>query len=109
MPTHLVSASDELRAFAVRNADGGLQVCLINKHDQSSIQVAIDTGRAFAAASMISLSGPAPTATSGVRLGGAPINEFGAWSPTRRQVSLAGSQLTVDVPAASAQLIALTA
>jgi hypothetical protein len=109
VPTYLAPASSELRAFAARGPDGGLQVCLINKHDERGAQVTIDTGRSFAAASMMRLSGPAATAAAGVTLGGASIDEFGGWSPATAQLPHSSPEITVHVPPASAALISMPA
>jgi hypothetical protein len=110
VPAHLASASRALKAFAVRAPEGSLQVCLINKDRGRGVRVRIDPGRSFAAASIMRLSGPAAEATAGVTLGGASVDEFGAWSPATNDVLFsAGRELTVDVPAASAALASMHA
>jgi hypothetical protein len=109
VPAYLAPASSDLSAFAVRGADEGLQVCLINKDDQRSVRVEIDPGRSFAAASMMRLGGPAVAAREGVTLGGASIDEIGGWSAATTQLHSAGREITVDVPAASAASISMHA
>jgi hypothetical protein len=109
IPVHLARASGGLKAFAVRAADGGLQVCLINK-DERRARVTIDPGRSFIAASLMRLSGPGAAATMDVTLGDARVDEFGAWSPATTPVlQSAGQEITVDVPAAGAALISMHA
>jgi hypothetical protein len=108
VPAYLAPASSDLKAFVVRAPEGSLQVCLINKDDRRGARVKIDPGRSFAAASVMRLCGPAVAATTGVTLGGASIDEFGAWSPaTTQMLRSPGRAITVDVPAASAALVSV--
>jgi len=87
-----------------------LQVCLINKHVRRSAWVKIDPGRRFAAASLMRLCGPGAAATTGVTLGDASVDEFGAWSGATMPVLLsAAREITVEVPGASAALISMHA
>ncbi len=108
VPAFLAPANGNVRAFAVRADNGGLQVCLINKDDQRRARLTIDPGRSFSTASMMRLDGPAAVATDGVTLGGARIGGNGAWSPTITSVPHSALRnIAVDVPAASAALISM--
>jgi hypothetical protein len=70
--------------------------------------VRIDPQRAFTAASLVWLSGPAIDATAGITLGGSSVDEFGEWAPALREaVSPAGGEFAVDLPHASAALVIL--
>jgi hypothetical protein len=108
VPARLASSSSDLKAFAARAPDGSLRVCLINKDPGRGARVRVDPRRAFTAASVVRLSGPAIDATAGVTLGGSSVDEFGAWAPALREVvSPAGGEFTVDVSPASAALVIL--
>ena len=108
VPAFLAPVDEQLKAFAVRFEDGGLQVCLINKDEQHGTRVDIDLGHNFATASMIRLRGPGATATDGVTLGEASIGDNGAWLPTRTPLlRSADRRITIDVLPASAALIAM--
>jgi hypothetical protein len=108
VPVHLAPDTGGLKAFAVRAPEGTLGVCLINQNITLDERVAIDSGRRFAVASILRLAGPAIDATAGVTLGGASVDEFGRWAPPmHEEMRLTGSEIIVDVPAASAALVSL--
>jgi hypothetical protein len=111
LPARLASDSNDCKAFAVRTPEGGLQVCLINKDFSHGARVTIDAGWTFGASSVMRLAGPAIGATSGVMLSGASVDEFGTWMPRTRERSHipAAREITVDLPAASAALVAMHA
>jgi glycosyl hydrolase family 79 len=110
VPARLASDSSDLKAFAVRAQEGTLRVCLINKDFRRGARVRIDPGRSFVVASVMRLAGPAADAASGVTLGGASVDEFGGWAPAINVVALpTGRDITVDVPAASAVLVSMSA
>jgi len=70
--------------------------------------VRIDPQRAFTAASLVRLSGPAVDATAGITLGASSVDELGAWAPAVREVvGPAGAELALDLPPASAALLTL--
>jgi hypothetical protein len=107
-PAHIASGSSDLKAFAVRAYDGSLRVCLINKDFKHGVRVTINPGRNFAASSVMRLSGPAADAKSGITLGGASVDEFGAWAPATSEVThSSGREISVDVPAASAAVLSM--
>jgi hypothetical protein len=108
IPAHLGPDTSGLKPFAVRAPEGTLRVCLINQNITRDERVAIDSGRSFAAASVLRLAGPAIDSTGGVTLGGASVDEFGRWTPaTNEEALLTGHEVIVDVPAASAALVSL--
>jgi hypothetical protein len=83
-----------------------LRVCLINKDFRRDVRVTIDPGRSFVASSVMRLEGPAADANAGITLGGASVNDFGAWAPATSEVArLSDRKITVDVPAASAAVV----
>jgi hypothetical protein len=108
VPTRLVSDLSDLAAFAVRAPEGGLRVCLINRDLARGARVTLDTGRSFAAASLLRLAGPAAHATGGTTLGRASVDDLGRWTPaTAAGAPVAGREISVTVPAASAALVSL--
>jgi hypothetical protein len=110
VPARLASHSNDLKAFAVRAREGTLRVCVINKDFRRGARVSIDPGRSFGFASIIKLAGPAADATAGVTLGGASVDELGGWAPAVNAVARPASRdITVDVPAANAVLISMSA
>ncbi len=108
VPARLASGSSDLKAFAVRAPEGTLRVCLINKDFRRGRRVTIDPGRSFVASSVMRLAGPAADANAGITLGGASVDEFGAWAPATSEVAHPDSrEITVDVPAASAGVVSM--
>jgi len=110
VPTRIDAGPVELSAFAVRREDGSLRICLINKHSRNAIRASIAPGRRFSAASVLRLSGPAIDASEGVTLGGAAVDETGQWTPQLREpADQRDGEVIMNVPAASAALVALRA
>jgi Glycosyl hydrolase family 79 C-terminal beta domain len=108
VPARIAPASAEFKAFAVRDPEENLRLCLINKDFRRSAHVTIDAGRTFAAGSLMRLIGPAADASAGITLGGASVDEFGTWAPANTEVVRpSGRELSVDVPASSAVLISM--
>jgi hypothetical protein len=107
LPTQLQSGAGDLRAFAVRAGDGGLQVCLINKEGARGMRVRVDPRRIFAKASVMRLVGPALDAVADITLGGSSVDEHGRWMPVVDAITPAARAITVDVPATSAALVML--
>jgi hypothetical protein len=108
VPAPIASSTSNLKAFAVRAPEGSLRVCLINKDFRRGGRVTIDLGRSFVASSVMRLEGPAADANTGITLGGASVDEFGAWAPATSEVAhLSDREITVDVPAASAAVVSM--
>jgi hypothetical protein len=97
-----------LTAYAAREASGAVSLAVINK-DLGRDAVVEVTGIAPRHAQIMRLSAPSLTATSGVSLGGATVNEDGKWNGGKADpVRIAGGRPQLDVPAGSAALITLT-
>jgi hypothetical protein len=110
VPTRLDASPSGLNAFAVRAPDGSLRVCLINKDSPGAIRASISPGRRFSVASVSRLAGPAIDAREGVTLGGAVVDETGRWTPKfRESADQRDGEIIMNVPAASAALVALHA
>lgn len=109
VPARLDASPAGLSAFAVREDDGSLHVCLINKESRGAIRVSIAPGQRFSTASVLRLTGPAIDATQGETLGGAVVDDAGRWTPVRRErVDHTDGDLLLDLPAASAAHVALS-
>jgi hypothetical protein len=105
--TVTVGNSLNVSAYAVGAADGSTNVVIVSKDAKNGIHATIDVGKAITAAGATYLQGPSLSATSGLTLGGVPIDPSGSYSPTAGPIPLAvsGTTITVDVPAASAALV----
>jgi hypothetical protein len=109
LPARVDAGPNELSAFAVRGDDSSLRICLINKESRGAIPVRIAPGRRFSTASVLRLTAPAIDATQGVTLGGAIVDDAGRWSAVQRErVDHSDGDLLLNVPAASAALVALS-
>jgi hypothetical protein len=110
VPARLAAASGDLKAFTVRDPEGNLRLCLINKDLRRAAHVTIDPGKSFANASIMRLVGPAADATAGITLGGASVDEFGRWTPADTEVvQPQAREISVEVPASSVVLITMHA
>jgi len=85
---------------------GGTNIVVVSKDANNGIHATIDVGAPVTSAGVTYLQGPALDATSGVTLGAAAIDPSGGFSPSGPiPLTVSGSTVTVDVPAASAALI----
>ena len=103
-----VTVSDNLNvtAYAVGAADGSTNIVVVSKDANNGIHAAIDVGAPVTNAGVTYLQGPALDGTEGLTLAAAPIEPSGSFSPTGPiPLTVSGSTVTVDVPAASAALI----
>ena len=105
VPTQIGAADVNLAAYAVRARDGTLRVCLMNKDLAKSVRVSIDAGRTLRAASVTRLTADDVSATTGVALGGASVDDFGGWMPKTSEILRPEPDISVNVPAISAALV----
>ena len=100
-----------LTSYAVQQADGTLQVTLINKDLSKEAFVslsAINGSGKFDKASAIRLKAPSPGSVTGVSLGGSSVKADGTWSASQQETLAIGvNTTTVKVPAYSAVLVTL--
>jgi hypothetical protein len=103
-----------LTVYGVRSSNGNLCITLINKEADRTrdAKVTIASGNSYAHGQVMFLTVPHGdiTATAGVTLGGASIDDNGSWSGawTSLTVPVDSGHYSVNVPAASAALIQLT-
>ena len=117
LPTTIENADNlNLTAYAVGSGKGNYWVTLINREHGDSArtaEVALDTGLADAWAQVIFLSAPEGNVATktGVTLGGAEIQDDGAWKGKWTQLAKpsANGQFMVKLPTASGVLIKITA
>jgi len=107
--TKVSGDSMNVSAHAVRQDDGKILVTLINKDLSKEAFVAMSTGHKWLrGSSLLRLTGPSPADSTGIRLGGAPVNADGSWSPLmQEEAAIAGNTCTVKIPACSAVLLTL--
>jgi hypothetical protein len=98
--------------YAIRRADGGVNVVLVNKDATNTVAATINLGAIayFGSAPTfnyrtLALTGASLSDTSTVQLGGATISTAGAWSPTYGSGTHDGKTISVNVPPASALLV----
>jgi hypothetical protein len=88
-------------------ASGGLNIIIVNKDTTQNMQASIACGQAVHTASLLELTGPSLSATSGVTIQGATVGVDGSFAPgaayTAPQIS--GQTVNCYVPALSAVLL----
>lgn len=95
-----------LSAYAVEPADGSTAVVLVNPDSTEFVKATVDLGKAATTATLTALTAPALDSTTGVLLGGAPINADGTWTPASQPTApVVGQTVTVNVAPASALLV----
>jgi Glycosyl hydrolase family 79 C-terminal beta domain len=98
----------QLRAYAIRNGTR-LRLVLVNVSDSASAAVTVHLGGSYTAGTQLSLTGPSLAATTGLKLGGHTVGKGGTFAGTETTpVTVAGSTLTISVPAHTATLVTLT-
>ena len=94
-----------LSAYAVDRSDGSTAVVLVNKDRAQGLRVSVDVGRPLTSAQETMLTGPALESTTGVQLGGAPVEADGGWSGAATSLSVSGTGTRIDLPPISAVLV----
>jgi hypothetical protein len=95
-------------AYAVGGTGTTRSVVLSNKDATTTVHATVDVGSTFASAAATFLAGPALDATTGVTLGGVAIGADGSFAPNAAEaLSTATTTFTVDVPPASAVVVAV--
>ncbi len=108
LETTLSAASVDVSAYAVRSANGGLNVMVVNKDTRQNLVLGIEANQNIQMATMQTLMGPSLAATSGVTIQGAVIDNDGSFAPAASGgLTPVGRQTTCFVPAASAALISI--
>lgn len=102
-------STTNLTAYAVLAPSGELDVTVINKtHDQEAraAPIAIATSASHAEAYLLQDGGDV-AATTGMTLGGAPIDDDGAWAGAPVPLPIAGGRAELELAPASAAIVRL--
>jgi len=97
-------------SYAVQEADGAVQVTLINKDlsKDASVSLSAANGKQLTNASVLRLQGPSPGSFTGALFGGSAVKADGTWEASAKEsLVMSGNTTTVKVPACSAALITL--
>jgi hypothetical protein len=93
-------------------ANGTLQFVVVDDDPPGARRAAVRlrVGGGFAGARILSLTGPSPSALSGVRLGGRAVAADGTWTPPPRlpQAANRGGVITVEIAPSSAALLTVS-
>ena len=116
LSTQLSAASLNVTSYALRSADGGLSLIIVNKDATQNLDLSITLPAAMTSATlqaMTQLSAGATTpslaALSGVTIQGAPVALDGTFNPSSAyDLTVTGEQLSCYVPTLSAVLIQLS-
>jgi hypothetical protein len=108
LETQLSVGTVDSTAYAVRNANGGVNVMVVNKDMLQNLTLTIETNRSIWRATQQTMTGPSLAATSGVTIQGAVVNQDGSFSPASPDtLTPSGTQTTCYIPALSAALISI--
>jgi hypothetical protein len=116
LSTQLSASSLNVTSYALRNADGGLSLIVVNKDATQNLDLSIALPAAMTSATLQALTQlsagattPNLTALSGVTLQGASVALDGTFTPsTAYDLTVTAEQLSCYVPTLSAVLIQLT-
>lgn len=93
-------------AYALQRANGTLAIVVVNKEATQNLALTVDCGRRVKSATLMTMSGPALEATSGVEIQGASVAVDGRFSPQPAHVlATAGSEVSAYVSALAAALV----
>jgi hypothetical protein len=108
LQTQLAAGGLDATAYAVRSANGGLKVIVVNK-DTQDFPLAIEANQTIAGATLQLMTGPGLAALSGVTIQGSTVDIDGSFAPANPDVlTPMGTQTTCMIPALSAGLISIT-
>jgi hypothetical protein len=96
---------------AFRTSGGGLRLVVVDEDPPrfGDLTLRLHVGGGYERASVLALQAPAPSAVSGITLGGRAVAENGAWTHPQAlpQSGAAGGVVSVDVAPSSAALISI--
>jgi hypothetical protein len=106
---------DHLKVWAVRGADGALFVTLVNKEyaaGAAALKVTLEAGEPGGSghAMFLTAGSAGVEATTGITLGGAPIQDDGSWNGgwTALSPQPGSGRFVIDLPSASVAVVKLT-
>jgi hypothetical protein len=105
VPLALENAGLNITAYAVHSDRGEIWLTLVNKDASREAHVRVGCP-GITKASALRLTGPSLSSKDGVLLGRSTVAKAGRWRPGRsEQIRVAGGELEIGVPAASAALV----
>jgi hypothetical protein len=108
LQTQLSAGGIEATAYAVRTASGGLKIMLVNKDPRQNLLMNIQASQRVERASLQTMTGANLSATSGVTIQGAEVNNDGSFAPTSPTALVPSAERTnCYVPPLSAVLISI--
>lgn len=109
LQTQLSAASLAVTAYAVKTPSGGLNLVVVNKEPQHTLDLEIETSQSIGTATMQTMTGVSLSATSGVTIQGATVNKDGSFAPASpATLTVSGTRTHCSLPALSAALILIT-
>jgi hypothetical protein len=108
LQTQLSAGGIEATAYAVRTASGGLKIMLVNKDPRQNLLINIQANQRVETASLQTMTGASLSATSGVTIQGAEVNNDGSFAPASPTALIPSATRTnCYVPPLSAVLISI--
>jgi hypothetical protein len=109
LQTSLLAGTVDATAYAVRSANGGLNLIVVNKDTLQNLVLTVETGQSIETATVQIMAGPSLTALSSVTIQGATVKSDGSFEPAIADaLTPVGTRTTCTIPALSAGLISIT-
>jgi hypothetical protein len=104
-----VGGGVDAAAYAVRSANGTLNLVVVNKDELQSLNLTIETPQTIRTATLQTMTGSSLAALTGVTIGGATVNSDGSFAPASPETLPASeNQAICTIQALSAALISIT-
>jgi hypothetical protein len=108
LQTQLSAGGIEATAYAVKTSNGGLKIMLVNKDPRQNLLINIQANQRVETASLQTMTGMSLSATSGVTIQGAAVNNDGSFAPAKPTALVPSAERTnCYVPPLSAVLISI--
>jgi hypothetical protein len=108
LQTQLSAGGINATGYALRTASGGLNLMLVNKDTRQNLLINIQANQKVRTASLLMMTGASLSATSGVTIQGAEVNNDGGFAPASpTSLVPSATRTTCYVPALSAVLISI--
>jgi hypothetical protein len=103
------AAASNFKSWATIDNSGRLSVILINKDVTANARAQLSVPGKFSIGEVSALTAPAIDSKTGISFAGAEVSTAGTWrAAKRRRLHVTSGALSVEVPAASAAIIALS-
>jgi len=108
LQTLLAAGSFNATAYALKSAGGGLNLIVVNKDPEQTLQLTIQSNQNVRTANLQTMTGASLAATSGVAIQGATVESDGSFAPAApATLAVENSQISCSIGALSAALITL--